>query len=159
MALNNILIRFYQIIHMLKLPKLKFKDLDNRYNIIYKEEFNVDENDVNKANFIIFIISFISFLLSSSLLTKINPLLIISISFLLALIISYSFNQVLKKEIIKKENQLNALLYIVKINFSLIQKSHGDNADHAINFIKLISESRLPISKEFKKLLNKILLG
>jgi hypothetical protein len=159
MALNNILIRFYQIIHMLKLPKLKFKDLDNRYNIIYKEEFNVDENDVNKANFIIFIISFISFLFSSLLLTKINPLLIISISFLLALIISYSFSQVLKKEIIKKENQLNALLYIVKINFSLIQKSHGDNADHAINFIKLISESRLPISKEFKKLLNKILLG
>ena len=100
MALNNILIRFYQIIHILKIPKLKFKDLDNRYNIIYKEEFNVDENDVNKANFIIFIISFISFLVSSILLTKINLLLIISISFLLALIISYSFSQVLKKEII-----------------------------------------------------------
>ncbi|NVM43608.1 MAG: hypothetical protein HWN79_01720 [Candidatus Lokiarchaeota archaeon] len=159
MALNNMLIRFYQILHTYKIPKLKFKDLDNRYKIIYKKEFNVEENDVNKANFIIFLILFIFFLISSIILTKFSLLLIISLSFLLALLISYYFSQILNKEIFKKENQLNALLYIVKINFSLIQKSHGDNSDHAINFIKLISESRLPISKEFRKLLNKIQLG
>ena len=159
MALNNILIRFYQMIHTYKIPKLKFKDLDNRYKIIYKKEYNVEENDVNKANFIIFVLFFNCFLISSSLLTKFSLLLIISFSFLLALAMSYYFSQILNKEILKEENQLNALLYVVKINFSLIQKSHGDNADHAINFIKLISESRLSISKEFRKVFNRIQLG
>ncbi|MFX0046859.1 MAG: hypothetical protein ACFE8G_01700 [Candidatus Hermodarchaeota archaeon] len=82
-----------------------------------------------------------------------------SSSILLALIITYFFSQLLIKEITKKENQLNAFLYIVKINFSLIQKSHGDKTDHAINFIKLISEYRLPISQEFRNMFNKIQLG
>lgn len=159
MALNNILIRFYQKIHNYKIPKLKFKEIDNRYKIIYRKEFNVDVNDVNKANLIIFLIFFNIFLISSIFLTQFSPLLILAFSFLLALIISYFFSRNLDKEILKKENQLNALLYIVKIYFSLIQKSHGDNADNAINFIQLISEFKLPISKDFRKLLNKIQLG
>lgn len=159
MALNNILIRFYQKIHNYKIPKLKFKEIDNRYKIIYRKEFNVDVNDVNKANFIIFLIFFNIFLIPSIFLTQFSPLLILAFSFLLALIISYFFSRNLDKEILKKENQLNALLYIVKIYFSLIQKSHGDNADNAINFIQLISEFKLPISKDFRKILNKIQLG
>jgi hypothetical protein len=159
MVLNVVLIRFYQKIHSYKIPKLKFKELDNRYKIIYKKEFNVYENDVNKANFIIFLISFNIFLIPLLFLTKFSFILIISFSLLLALIISYFFSKRLNNEIIKKENQLNALLYIVKIYFSLIKKSHGDKADHAINFIKLISQYKLPISKEFRKILNKIQLG
>jgi len=159
MVLNDVLIRFYQKIHNYKIPKLKFKELDNRYKIIYKKEFNVYENDVNKANFVIFLIFFNIFLFSLIFLTKFSFILIVSFSFLLALIISYFFSKRLNNEIIKKENQLNALLYIVKIYFSLIQKSHGDRADHAINFIKLISEYKLPLSKEFRKILNKIQLG
>jgi len=159
MVLINVLIRFYQKIHHYKIPKLKFKELDNRYKKIYKKEFNVYENDINKANFIIFLIFFNIFLISLIFLTKFSFILIISFSFLLALIVSYFFSKRLSNEIIKKENQLNALLYIVKIYFSLIQKSHGAKADHAINFIKLISEYRLPLSKEFKKILNKIQLG
>jgi len=159
MVLNVVLIRFYQKIHSYKIPKLKFKELDNRYKIIYKKEFNVYENDVNKANFIIFLISFNIFLIPLLFLTKFSFILIISFSFLLALTISYFFSKRLNNEIIKKENQLNALLYIVKIYFSLIKKSHGDKADHAINFIKLISQYKLPISKEFRKILNKIQLG
>ena len=159
MVLNDVLIRFYQKIHSYKIPKLKFKELDNRYKIIYKKEFNVYENDVNKANFIIFLIFFSIFLIPLMFLTKFSFILIVSFSLLLALIISYFFSRRLNNEIIKKENQLNALLYIVKIYFSLIQKSHGDKADHAINFIKLISEYRLPLSKEFRSILNKIQLG
>jgi hypothetical protein len=91
--------------------------------------------------------------------TQFNVLLNLSLSFLLALILSYSSSQILNKEIVKEENQLNALLYIVKIYFSLIQKSHGDSADHAINFIKLISEYQLPISREFRRMYNKVQLG
>jgi len=159
MVLNDVLIRFYQKIHSYKIPKLKFKELDNRYKIIYKKEFNVFENDVNKANFIIFLILFNIFLIPLIFLTKFSFILIISFSFLLALLISYFFSKRLYNEIIKKENQLNALLYIVKIYFSLIQKSHGNKADHAINFIKLISEYKFPLSKEFRKILNKIQLG
>ena len=159
MVLNDVLIRFYQKIHSYKIPKLKFKELDNRYKIIYKREFNVYENDVNKANFVIFLIFFNIFIIPLIIFTKFSFLLIISFSFLLALIVSYFFSKRLNNEILKKENQLNALLYIVKIYFSLIQKSHGDKADHAINFIKLISEYRLPLSKEFRKILNKIQLG
>ncbi len=159
MAVNNKLICIYQRIHTYKIPKLKFKELEYRYKKIYKKEYNVDENDVNKVNFIIFLIFFSGFLISSFVLIKSSLLLNVSLSFLLALTISYLLSQKLHKEITKQENQLNALLYVVKINFSIIQKSHGDKTDHAINFIKLICESNLPISKEFIRIFNKIQLG
>ena len=159
MALNSILIRFYQKLNNCNIPKLKFKALNDRYKIIYEREYHVQENDINKANFIFMIIFFGLFLISASLLTKLSMLLIICVSFLLALIVSYVLSQVIIKEILKKENQMNALLYIVKIYFSLIKKSHGDNADHAINFIKLISEFKLPISRDFRTMYNKVQLG
>ncbi|NHJ21456.1 MAG: hypothetical protein EAX91_10960 [Candidatus Lokiarchaeota archaeon] len=153
------LIRFYHYIHPYKIPKLKFKEMDNRYKILLKKEYNIDENDINKSNFIIFVIIFSIFLFSLTFFTKFNILINVSSSFLLALIGSYFFSQYLYKEIKKEENQLNALLYIVKIYFTLIQKSYGDKADHAINFIKLISEFKLPISEDFRNLLSKIQLG
>ena len=159
MKLNNIIIHFCQKIHNYKIPKLKFKELELRYKKLYENEFKVYENDVNKANFITFLLFFIIFLISSIFLTRFSLLVSLSFSILLALIITYFFSENLLKQITKKENQLNAFLYIIKIYFSLIQKSHGDKADHAINFIKLISEYRLPISKEFRKMLNKIQLG
>ena len=80
MVLINVLIRFYQKIHNYKIPKLKFKELDNRYKEIYKKEFNVYENDINKANFIIFLIFFNILLISLIYLTKFSLILIILLS-------------------------------------------------------------------------------
>ncbi|MBY9017370.1 MAG: hypothetical protein KGD66_00925 [Candidatus Lokiarchaeota archaeon] len=54
---------------------------------------------------------------------------------------------------------MNAFVYVIRIYFSLIQKSVGNRADLPINFIRLISDYNLPIKKEFRKILNKIQLG
>ncbi|MBY9009671.1 MAG: hypothetical protein KGD74_07395 [Candidatus Lokiarchaeota archaeon] len=54
---------------------------------------------------------------------------------------------------------MNAFVYVIRIYFSLIQKSVGNSADLTINFIRLISDYNLPIKKDFRKILNKIQLG
>ncbi|MBY9019765.1 MAG: hypothetical protein KGD67_01820 [Candidatus Lokiarchaeota archaeon] len=54
---------------------------------------------------------------------------------------------------------MNAFVYVIRIYFSLIQKSVGNSADLPINFIKLISDYNLPIKNDFRKILNKIQLG
>ncbi len=159
MVLNDKLIRFCQIIHPYNIPCIKFKELDVRYKLIYKKEYKIDENDINKASFLIFLISFIVLFITSIIITNFSLIIIIIYSFLLALIFSYTFNIRFYKDIKQKEKQINALLYLVKIYFSLIQKSLGENADYSINFIKLIKEYKLPISKDFGEILSKIQLG
>jgi hypothetical protein len=159
MVLNDNLISFCQKIHPYNIPRIKFKELDVRYKIIYKKEYKIDENDINKASFIIFLISFIGLFITSIFITNFSLIIITIYSFILALIFSYTFNIRFYNEIKKKEKQINALLYLVKIYFSLIQKSIGDNADYSIIFIKLIKEYKLPISKDFGEILSKIQLG
>ena len=159
MSFTNRLIILSQKIHPYNIPRFRFRKLDTRYKLMYEKEYNLHENDINKASFIVFLISFISIFITSNFLLIFNLVQIFSYSLIFSLFFSYSFNNKFYKEILKKENQLNAFVYVIRIYFSLIQKSVGNSADLPINFIRLISDYNLPIKKEFRKILNLIQLG
>jgi len=159
MNLTNNLIKFCQKIHSYNIPRFRFRKLDTRYKLMYEKEYNLSENDINKASFFIFLISFITLFVTINFLSIFNLVQIFSYSLIFALFFSYSFNKKFYKDILKKENQLNAFVYVIRIYFSLIQKSVGNSTDLTINFIRLISDYNLPIKKEFRKILNKIQLG
>ena len=159
MGFTNKLIKLTQKIHPYNIPRLRFRKLDTRYKLMYEKEYNLNENDINKASFIVFLISFITIFITSNFLLIFNLVQIFSYSLIFSLFFSYSFNNKFYKEILKKENQLNAFVYVIRIYFSLIQKSVGNSADLPINFIRLISDYNLPIKKEFRKILNELQLG
>ena len=112
-------INFCSLFHDYSLPKLKFKELNENYKELYQNIYFIEENDINKASFIIFLLSFSVLMLTSFLFLSINLLIIIFYSLIISLIISYKFNLNLYKEIKKDENMINAILYLIKINFSL----------------------------------------
>jgi len=159
MEFTNSLIILCQKVHPYNIPKFRFRKLDTRYKLMYEKEYNLHENDINKASFVVFLISFITLFITSNFLTIFNLIQIFSYSLIFSLFFSYSFNKKFYKEILKKENQLNAFVSVIRIYFSLIQKSVGNSADLPINFIRLISDYNLPIKKEFRKILNLIQLG
>ena len=159
MNLTNSMIILCQKLHPYNIPRFRFRKLDTRYKITYGKEYNLHENDINKASFIIFLISFITLFVTSYFLSIFNLVQIISYSLIISMFLSYSFNKKFYKGVLKKENQLNAFVYVIRIYFSLIQKSVGNSADLTINFIRLISDYNLPIKKDFRKILNKIQLG
>ncbi|MFX1408709.1 MAG: hypothetical protein ACFFA6_00015 [Promethearchaeota archaeon] len=142
--------------HNLILPKLKFKELSERYKRIYNEIYDISENDIYKANFAIFFISFGFSIISLFVFSSFHLLIIIFYSFLFSLILSYKFSVYLLNEIRKEESVINAMLYIIKIDFSLIQKSLNNKSDYCVSFIELIKNYNLPISDNFKKILKKI---
>jgi len=156
---TNKLIILCQKLHTYNIPKLRFRKLDIRYKKIYKKEYNIYGGDVNKASFLLFLTTFILLFVISSLFSIFNLVQIFSFSLIFSLFFSYCFNNMFYKKILKKENQLNAFVYVIRIYFSLIQKSVGNSADLPINFIKLISDYNLPIKKDFREILNQIQLG
>lgn len=149
-------INFCSLFHHYSLPKLKFKELSETYRNIYQNVYLIDENDINKASFLIFVLVFSISILISLLFISINLLIILFYSLILSLIVSYKFNLNLYKEIKKDENIINALLYLIKINFSLISKTYHKNSDYALIFVDLIKNYNLPISESFKIILRKI---
>ena len=147
---------FCRKFHRIKIPKLKFKVLSDRYHDLYKKNYNVYENDINKASFLIFLASFLIFNLLLMYLTTIIIPIISLISVFLSIILSYKFNLILYNEISRRESEINAMLHIIKIDFSLIQEILKNNSDYSINFIMLIKDYNIPISSDFKIILKKI---
>lgn len=142
-------------VHNLPLPKIKFRNLNSHYKIIFLKEYDVNEDDLNKATFLIFIIS-LTFFILITILINLNFALLSLISFLFAFSISYFFNCYLFKKTLKTELKLNAILYFIKINFSILRESLSKDADLILAFIKLIKNYNLPISKNFESVLIKI---
>lgn len=138
------------------LPKLKLKSLNDRYSYLYKEIFKINENNINRASFIIFIISFFTIVSISLFFFQLNILIISLYSVIISFIITYRFNLVLYYEIVKMEKEINAILHLIKINFSLIQKTMKNNSDSCLNFINLIKEYRMPIKGNFNTILKRI---
>jgi len=149
-------IQFCRFFHNSHVPKMKFKELNETYKSIYKNVYNIDENDINKASFVIWIFSFLLFLILSLFLTLTNFLIIIFYSFIISIIISYRFNITLYRIIRKEESQINALMYFLIINFSLIKNTLKKNTDYSIAFINLIKNSNMPFSEYFKIILKRI---
>ena len=138
------------------LPKLKFRILDERYNYFYRRIYNIDEDDINRASFFICVVSFSIIVLLSLVFLKLDLSIIIIYSLILSFILSFRFNSTLFHEINKMETKINTILYLIKINFSLIQKTLKNNADCCVSFIKLIKEYQIPILGNFKYILKRI---
>jgi len=149
-------IKFCNKFKRYKTPKLKFKELDERYQYLYRKLYNISEVDINKASFFIFMSCFFVSFSFSLLFTTFNVLIIILYSIIISLVFSYRFNSVIYKDIFKNESQLNSILYIIKIDFSLIQKTAEGYSDKCLNFIKLIKEYNFPISDYFKTIFKRI---
>ncbi|MFX1377769.1 MAG: hypothetical protein ACFFA4_01630 [Promethearchaeota archaeon] len=130
--------------------------MNEHYSQLYRNLYEIDKDDVNRASFIICIISFsVSFFLSI-IIIKFNILIIILYSIILSLFISYRFNLIIFHDIKKKEVEINAMLHLIKIHFSLVRKTLKSNSDFHLSFIKLIKEYNLPIQNQFKNILVKI---
>ena len=65
-------IRFCMEFNNINLPQIKFKNLNDRYKQIYKNDYKIDEITVNKASFFVFIALFSSFTVVSALLHMSN---------------------------------------------------------------------------------------
>ncbi len=138
------------------LTKLKFKSLNERYNYFYRNFYNINQDNIYRASFIIFLSSFSLIALLSLILVELNPLVVILYSVILSLALSYKFNTILYHEINKRESEINALLYLIKLDFSLIYNTLKKNSDYCISFIKLIKNYKIPISNDFNNILKRI---
>jgi len=149
-------LNFCRVFQNYNIPKIKFKELNECYKLIYTNTYNINEDAINKSSFFVFILSLVIITLLSIFFTYFNILIIIFYSLIISILISYKFNLKLYNGIHKSESILNALLFLIKIDFSLIQKTLNNNSDHYLNFILLIKNYNLPISEKFKIILRKI---
>ncbi len=156
------LVNYINLCHKLrniKLPKMRFKILNERYKHIYKIEYDLDEDDINKCNFFIFILSFSFMAPILYLLANINLWIIIFISIISSLSFSHKFNSLIYNRIQNEEKQLNAAIYLIKIYFSLIQNSLSSKIDHIVYFINFMKDYNLTISRKFENMISLIQLG
>jgi len=149
-------IHFCKAFRNIKLPQIRFKNLNQRYKHIYKNKYKIDEIAINKASFIIFVAFFSIFMVISALLFEINIFYLGLISLLFSTIITYKFNLFIYNKINKRESRINALLYLLRIDYELLQRSLRFNADYCLNFIKLMINYDILLSNSFKSILGKI---
>lgn len=142
-----------------RIPQIKLKDIEERYQKIYLKDYDLSEKDINKATTIIFCVSFTTSFLASLFISSLSFFIILFYSFILSLIPAYKFNTFLLNKIKQDEDQINSLLFLIKINFSLIQKSLKKNVDSCFYFMVLMRNFEVPISEKFKFILERIHLG
>jgi len=156
---NGRYITFCRSFHNLKIPKIKFREFREHYKVILRKYYNLEQDDINKATFIIFILTLMILFLLSVAFFNLHIITILSYSFIISIILAYIFNIRLYKVVYKNEMKLNALLYLVKIYFSILQKSLSHDSDLALVFIRLIKDYNLPISESFEVIIKRIQEG
>ncbi len=149
-------IRFCNKFKNRNIPRLKFQVLNERYSYYYRNIYDINQDNIYRASFIVFLSTFSAIIFLSLVLLELNFLIIILYSFFISLILSYRFNLILFHDIKKNESEINAILHLIKIDFSLIQKTLKKNSDSCISFIKLIKDYKIPISGEFNYIFKKI---
>jgi hypothetical protein len=146
-----------------RLPELKFINVEKHYNEIYKQSFEIDASDIHKATMGIFLMSFLFIglisLFISLFVIYFNILIIFSYTILISFIISYFFNTFLIKKIKRTEQLLNSILYFIKSDFSLLQKTSRGFTDSCLKFIELMVNYDISISPDFKEILSNIQCG
>ncbi|MFX1365833.1 MAG: hypothetical protein ACFFCE_00270 [Promethearchaeota archaeon] len=157
-------IRFCNYFQKHNFPLLRFKQIPEEYKKQYKIKYNLDEVDVCKATFFIFIniISLLFFLFIFIInfgLIFFNILYSLMFALIFAVLVAYNFNLTIYKRIKKDEKIVNTLLSLIKINFSLIKTIKDQKSDLCLSFIKLVMDYKLPISDNFKFIHGKIHLG
>ena len=145
-------------------PVLRFKHVPEEYKNQYKIKYHVDEEDVCKATFFIFISTlilifslFIYFMNFGVLFFNILYSLIFALIF--AVLVAYNFNITIYKRIKKDEKIINTLLSLIKINFSLMKTIKDQKSDLCLSFIRLVMDYKLPISELFKYIYGQVHLG
>ncbi|MFW9818816.1 MAG: hypothetical protein ACFFE5_04335 [Candidatus Thorarchaeota archaeon] len=133
--------------------------MNERYSQLYRNLYEIDKDDVDRASFIICFIIFDISILLSIMIINLNILIIFLYSAILSFFFSYKFNIVIFQDINKKEMEINAMLHLIKIDFSLIKKTLKPNSDLYLSFITLIKEYKLPILDQFKRILVNIHKG
>ncbi|MFX1275904.1 MAG: hypothetical protein ACFFBP_06735 [Promethearchaeota archaeon] len=146
------------------LPLLRFKEITKEYKYVYRIIYGVNEEDICKASFIVFLFLFLPTTLIFFLIINLEEIFLnVFYSILFGLIISiisaYYFNMVLYKTVKKEEKVINALSYLIKINFSLKKSIQHERADTCMTFIKLMMDYKLPISELFRHIFGRIHLG
>ncbi len=157
-------ISFCKLFENHNIPILRFKEVPDEYKQIYRHLYNVNEEEVCKATFIVFLFtlipSFFALLFVFNLgLLFFDILYPLVFSSILAAVISYNFNTTIYKRIKKDERLTDALLPLVKINFSLTRSVQDSKNDPCLSFVKLIANYKLPVSILFKVIYNKAHLG
>lgn len=145
-------------------PVLRFKHIPEEYKNQYKIKYHVDEEDVCKATFFIFISTLISIFFLFICFINFGVLffnLLYSLIFALifAVLVAYSFNITIYKQIKKDEKIVNTLLSLIKINFSLMKTIKDQKSDLCLSFIRLVMDYKLPVSDVFKYIYGHIHLG
>ncbi|TFF85305.1 MAG: hypothetical protein EU518_01435 [Promethearchaeota archaeon] len=125
---------------------------------MFKLSYGIDNKEINKASFLIFVLTLL-LMISSAILINLNFYLLLFFSLILSLIISYKFNFYLYNKLLKRGKELTSSLYIIKIDYSLIQITKNKNEDTILEFITLIISYNLPISKKFEEILSNIHSG
>ena len=98
----------------------------------------------------------ITILILSILLTSINVLILFLFSILTSLIVSYKFNLILYHEINRNESEINAILRLIRIEFSLIEMTLKKASDYCLHFIQIIKNSKSLLSSYFTNIFNRI---
>jgi len=142
--------------HNYNIPKISYKELNQKYKDLYQDYYGIEEEDVNKTTFVLFIVVFIVTTIVSLVLIPLNFFIIIICSLFLSTIITYKFNLIIFNEINQKEKRINALLYLIKLNYSMIQQSFSSNTDYCLKFIELIKYYDIPVFDIFNKIFERI---
>ena len=144
------------IFHNYSLPKISYKELNQKYKNLYQDYYGIEEDDVNKTTFVLFIIIFLLSTIISFMLIPLNIFIILMYSLFLSIIITYKFNLIISNDINQKEKRINALIYLIKLNYSMIQKSFSSNTDLCLKFIELIKFYNIPALDVFNKIFERI---
>ncbi len=159
MGFSNFYISFCSKFRDIRSPKLNFKEVNETYRSVYLQ-YRVSKEDIDKASFIVLILSLLFSLLVLLLFLGFNNIILaFTISGVLSTLFSYKFDSYLHNKIRKQEDQLNALIYYIKMCFSIMQKSIGESEDPYFCFIDLMIEFNLPLSNLFKKIMHNVQLG
>ena len=140
----------------IKLPQIKFKDINDRYKYLYNNLYKIEETTINKASFFIFTSIFISFLVIFIFFFFKYLLIMFLLSFIASIAFSYKFNLFLYNKISAIESSINSSLYLIRTDFAMLQKSLKAKADYCTSFIQLIAHYDIPLSSTFKLILAKI---
>ena len=159
MKISKSYISFCRFFHNSKLPGIKFREFDIRTKLIYNKYFNIDCEDVNKATLTLFFIINLIFLMVSIFMTDFGRFIILFFSFTISILISYWFNTRIFRFVKKEGSRINATLHLIKIYYSLIQKSLEFNSDKALAFISLINEFNNLDTRSFNEALKFIQEG
>jgi hypothetical protein len=158
MKFFELYLSFCRSVGQIKLPQINFKEKEQLYDKLLKSCYGLTQKVIGRATFFVMIISLVS-ILYFSLIINLSILYAILCSVIVSTFISYKFNFYLYKGFLKKGKELTSYLYLIRIDFSLIELAKQNDEGVIMEFIKLIINKQISISEDFKKILSHVHSG